>query len=176
MLILIFQKICWNKSKYEFSLTVLGIDPGLTITGYGIVRREGNKIFCIKHGIIKTKPKEPLAKRIEHIGDSIEEIITENNIDFAVCESLFFGKNVKSIILMAHARGMIFGIISKRNIPVFEFSPREIKRSLTGNGNAAKEQVKYMVCNLLSISDIKYLDETDALAAAISYCYKKDLK
>jgi len=154
-------------------LIVLGIDPGLTITGYGIVQSDGDKIFCIKHGIIKTKPKETLAQRLKYIGDSIEEIVSENNIDFAVCESLFLGKNVKSIILMAHARGIIFGMISKRDIPVYEFSPREIKRSLTGNGNAAKEQVKYMVCNLLSINDIKYLDETDALAAAISYCNKR---
>lgn len=157
-------------------MIVLGIDPGLTITGYGMIRRERDNIICLKHGIIKTNPKETLAERLKYIGDSIEEILLKNKIEIAVCESLFFGKNAKSIILMAHARGMIFGMISKGNIPVFELTPREIKRSLTGNGNAAKEQVKYMVCNLLNIEDLKYLDESDALAAAISYSYKKEFK
>lgn len=149
-------------------MIILGIDPGSHVCGYGILQLENNRIVAAGCDVIKINPTLKLAERLAVIYSEIDQIIDEYKPDIAAVETIFYGKNIKSAFTLGHARGAILLVLAQRKIKIVEYSPREVKKSVVGNGNASKEQVEYMVKKILKI-DIKpeTQDATDALANAL---------
>jgi len=149
-------------------LRILGIDPGSQNCGYGILEIEKRKIIAAGCDVIKMKPSLPLAERLVTVYTEIKKIIEEYKPDLAAVETIFYGKNIKSAFSLGHVRGVILLILAENKIKITEFSPREVKKSVVGNGNASKEQVKFMVEKFLGIEiNKKTQDATDALANAL---------
>jgi crossover junction endodeoxyribonuclease RuvC len=150
-------------------LRVLGIDPGLATTGYGIVDGSGSRLEPVEYGVIRSGKGE-LAERISVIHRQVLEIIIEFSPDAVSIEQVFKGPNVQSLIKLAHARSVAMLAAGLQQIPVFEYTPRQIKKALTGRGGAEKEQVAQMVGRLLRLGEApKPLDASDALAIAICH-------
>lgn len=149
-------------------MIIIGIDPGSHVCGYGILQLENNRIVAAGCDVIKVNPNLDLAERLAIIYSEIDQIIDEYKPDIAAVETIFYGKNIKSAFTLGHARGAILLALAQRKIKIVEYSPREVKKSVVGNGNASKEQVEYMVKKILKI-DIKpeTQDATDALANAL---------
>jgi crossover junction endodeoxyribonuclease RuvC len=147
---------------------ILGIDPGLAGTGWGVLENRNGKILYIDHGTIITKADRPRAERLFFIMHSIRLIIEKYKPGEAAIEKLFFGKNVSSAIPVAEARGVISAVIAERGIPLRELTPNAIKKGVTGFAGADKEQVQEMVKIILSLAEApKPNHAADALAAAI---------
>tara|TARA_B110000116_G_C16766143_1_gene550918 strand:+ start:679 stop:1152 length:474 start_codon:yes stop_codon:yes gene_type:complete len=156
-------------------LRILGIDPGLACTGFGVVEVIDNQMKFIDYGAVKTKPKESLNVRLNTIFQDLRFIIDQFKPSVMSVEQIFYGKNVKSALLLGHARGVPLLLSAEFKLTLYEFSPRRIKQSLTGNGNASKEQVQFMVQKLLSMKELPNpMDASDALAAAI--CYNQNFR
>ena len=154
-------------------MRIIGIDPGLLCTGFGILDISGNEFSVVDYGVVKTNSKDPLNIRLKTIYEDLEYIINRYKPSVMSIEQIFYGKNVKAALLLGHARGIPMLLSANNGLPLFEFSARKIKQSLTGNGNATKEQVQFMVKNLLSMDKIpEPIDASDALAIAI--CYKQN--
>ncbi len=152
---------------------ILGIDPGLNITGYGIIDIQTNKPKLIKYGHIRTKSKESLSHRLHIIFESLDSIISEYKPDRVAIEDIFYAENVKTAIVMGHARGAAIVAATKNNSSVGEFTAREVKMSVVGNGAASKSQVNYMVGNILRVKEkITPEDASDALAVALCQMHR----
>jgi crossover junction endodeoxyribonuclease RuvC len=150
----------------------MGIDPGTAATGYGVICVSGNALSCVDYGVIVTDTSEPLHRRLLRIYDGIGAKIGEHLPERVSVEEAFYGKNVHTTLVLGHARGVAMLAAAQRGCGVFEYSPREIKKSVTGNGNAEKEQVKYMIKKLLGLPDDKTRqDAYDALAVAMCDFY-----
>ena len=157
-------------------MNILGIDPGLGTTGYGIISIINNEMVLVDFGTIKTSPKASLSKRLKIIFDYISELIIKYKPSIFSIEEIFYSNNVKSSLLLGHARGVAIAAAATNDIIVYEYSAKKIKQSLTGNGNAHKEQVKFMVKNLLKLQEApKSNDASDALAIAICYILQNKL-
>jgi len=151
-------------------LTVLGIDPGLNHTGYGIISQLNNRFIYKGCGTISTSPKVSFSKRLNKIFEDLKEIIKLYHPDLMAIEETIYAQNVKTALKLGHARGAALLAGASFNLDVFAYSPKKIKSSVTGNGSANKEQVKYMVSNLLSLKkEITSFDTSDALATAITH-------
>ena len=152
-------------------MRVLGIDPGLGNTGYGILDADNFKL--IEAGVIKTPARTPIQSRVEKIFDEISEIIEEHRPDVLVLEKIYSHyKHPTTAILMGHARAMACLVCGKFNIKLVNYPSTRIKKAVTGNGHASKNQVQRMVQNLLKLKAApEPVDVSDALAMAISYCY-----
>ena len=151
-------------------LLILGIDPGSQYTGYGLVRRDGSKIRALDSGRIRLPRKCDLPTRLAKLSRDLDELLDQHQPDAVALESLFHGVNSRSLIVLAQTRGAILARIAAiRDVPVVEYTPAEIKQTVTGNGRADKKQIVRMVKILLSLrgADIPS-DEADALAAAIT--------
>ncbi|MFA6027398.1 MAG: crossover junction endodeoxyribonuclease RuvC [Patescibacteria group bacterium] len=149
--------------------TVLGIDPGLATTGFAVIKKDGNCIQPINYGIISTKAGEDFASRLEKIYKELNKIIKKYKPEAAACEELFFCKNVKTALAVGQARGVILLAIKHHKLPLLEFTPLQVKQSLTGYGQADKKQIQYMVSLLLNMKKpVKQDDTADALAIALS--------
>ena len=156
-------------------MIILGIDPGLIKTGYGLIQTENNNYKILDFGIISPNSKEKLSERLHTIYVDISLIIDKFNPNILSIEEVFFGKNVKSALLLGHARGVAMLCASKNNIPVFEYSARKIKQSNTGNGNAHKSQVQYMIMQQFNMKEFNCpTDASDALA--IGLCHLNQIK
>ena len=156
-------------------MKILGIDPGLSCTGFGIIEILNNKIELVDYGVIKTDSKHKLNLRLNTIFHDIKHVISEYSPVVMSVEQIFYGKNVKSALLLGHARGIPLLLSAEFNLIFYEFSARRIKQSLTGNGNASKEQVQFMVQKLLNMEKPPTpMDASDALAAAI--CYNQNFR
>tara|TARA_Y100001970_G_C14190239_1_gene834913 strand:- start:1106 stop:1579 length:474 start_codon:yes stop_codon:yes gene_type:complete len=156
-------------------LKIIGIDPGLVCTGFGVIDSSGNNLKVIDFGIIKADPKDSLSQRLKTIYDDVKEIVEMYKPSVMSIEEVFYGKNVKSALLLGHARAVPMVVSANYNMPLYEFSSRKIKQSITGNGNATKEQVQFMVKNILLMDSLPQpLDASDALAIAI--CYNRNFK
>ena len=143
--------------------------------GFGVIRITDEDPFLIDFGIISTPPDQPLEKRLKTIYLDLTTVIKEYQPKVMSVEGSFFGKNVRSMMMLGHARGMALLCAAQAGIPVFEYSPRKIKQSVTGNGNATKEQVKYMVKLILGLKEKKIPnDASDALAIAL--CHTKQFR
>jgi crossover junction endodeoxyribonuclease RuvC len=155
-------------------LKILGIDPGLNVTGYGFVRiAEGNVPQLFVYGCVRSSAKKSLAERLYKIHREVKALILEHDPDVMAMESIFYAKNVKTAITMGHVRGAVMVAAMEQNIPVVEYSPREIKLAVTGNGAASKDQVNFMVQKILRFSEpIEPADASDALAAAICHWHR----
>ncbi|MBC8526305.1 MAG: crossover junction endodeoxyribonuclease RuvC [Candidatus Cloacimonetes bacterium] len=158
--------------------TILGIDPGTTATGYAFLSTdtsEKNVLIPIEYGVIKVNPRLALQQRVSEIYNRIKDLIQKFKPDEASIETIFHAKNIKSILSMGDARGVIMLALAQENIPVFEYSPREIKKAVVGNGNASKKQVQYMVKAILNLKEVpSSYDVTDALAIAICHFNKRE--
>jgi crossover junction endodeoxyribonuclease RuvC len=153
---------------------ILGIDPGTTIMGYGLVHVKGKQLVLVNFGVIHLHKLDNQPDKLKRIYDRISEIITEYKPDEMAIEAPFFGKNVQSMLKLGRAQGVAIAACLNHNIPFEEYSPRRIKQAITGSGNASKEQVAAMLQKLLNFPDMpKYLDATDGLAVAVCHQFSK---
>jgi len=153
-------------------LKILGIDPGSNTTGFGVIEAHKLKFNYIASGCIKTKGD--LTDKITIIFKGVSQIITEHKPDIVVIERAFMRPdrpNPDAAIKLGHARGAIISAAGAREIPMVEYSPNQIKKTVTGQGHASKEQVSFMVCQLLKLSKAPQSDAADALAGAICHGY-----
>lgn len=149
---------------------ILGVDPGLANTGWGIVAQSGSKLSCVAYGCISTPQEQDLASRLMKIHDQIEAVIERFQPSCAGIETVWFGQNITAAFATGQARGAAMVAFARGNLHVGEFSPRQIKLAVVGTGTAQKDQVQYMVQNLLSLEKTPKPDHAaDALAAAICY-------
>ncbi len=150
--------------------TVIGIDPGLASTGWGVVRFDGSRFSHAGHGVIVTDPDTPLSDRLLKIHTEIRKVLTRFKPAEAGVEDLFFSKNVSSAMLVAQARGVVLMSLGQRDIPVGCYSPQQVKQAVIGRGRADKEQVQRLVSVVLGLSEIPAPDHAaDALAIAICH-------
>ncbi len=152
---------------------ILGIDPGTCTTGYGVIRVTGTTPCLVTIGLIDVSKFDNHYLKLKHIFDRTLGIIEEYHPDELAIEAPFFGKNVQSMLKLGRAQGAAIAAALSRSIPIFEYAPRKIKMSITGQGAASKEQVAAMLMNILKFNatDIK-LDATDGLAAALCHFYQ----
>jgi crossover junction endodeoxyribonuclease RuvC len=155
---------------------ILGIDPGTNIMGYGLILVKGKKIELITLDVIKLSHLDTQALKLKQIFETVLAIIDKYNPDELAIEAPFFGKNVQSMLKLGRAQGVAMAAALYRDIPIFEYSPRKIKQSVTGKGNASKEQVAAMISNLLVMKGPAMpLDATDAIAAALCHYFQGGL-
>lgn len=152
---------------------ILGIDPGTSITGYGVIKAVGTTPELITIGSIDLSKFDDHYLKLKHIFERTLGIIDEYNPDELAIEAPFYGKNVQSMLKLGRAQGAAIAAALSRSLPIFEYAPRKIKMSITGQGAASKEQVASMLMHILkfSLSEIK-LDATDGLAAALCHFYQ----
>jgi len=156
-------------------MRILGIDPGLTRTGFGIIDINDDVLKFVDCGVVKPNNKDRLEKRLLTIFTDMSEIINQYNPTVVSIEEVFYGKNVKSALLLGQARGAAMLSAASKKVNIFEYSAKKIKQSVTGNGNANKDQVKFMVASILNIKNLDIpLDASDALAIAL--CHSQQLK
>jgi len=149
---------------------ILGMDPGTNLMGYGIIQHKDNKTRLIQYGVIHLKQYETHELKLKKIFDRVLGILDEFNPDEVAIEAPFYGKNVQSMLKLGRAQGVAMAAVLYRNIPIKEYAPKKVKQSVTGNGNASKEQVAKMLQNLLQFKDLpKMFDATDALAVALCH-------
>jgi crossover junction endodeoxyribonuclease RuvC len=154
-------------------MIILGIDPGTTVTGYGIVKYENNVLTRITSGIINLASTKSIPVRLKVIHKEINKIIKLYKPNEFAIETAFYGKNVQSAMKIGYARGVAILSAVLNNIPTSEYSPREVKKSVVGRGAATKEQVGFMVKSLLILDEKKMKsDETDALAIALCHAFR----
>jgi crossover junction endodeoxyribonuclease RuvC len=155
---------------------ILGIDPGTTVMGYGIIHVQGKKLVMLNFGIIQLSKLPTHPDKLKRIFDRVDGLIQEYKPDEMAIEAPFFGKNVQSMLKLGRAQGVAIAAALKNNIPFEEYSPRRIKQSVTGNGNASKEQLAAMLQTLLKFEDMpKYLDATDGLGVAVCHHFSKGI-
>ena len=153
---------------------ILGIDPGTQVMGYGLIEVTGSKVQLLQYGVIHLKSYSNHAIKLKKIFDRVTQLITEYLPDEMAIEAPFYGTNVQSMLKLGRAQGVAIAAALSRDIPYVEYAPKKIKQSITGNGNASKEQVASMLIQLLKIQEApKLLDATDALAVALCHHYQK---
>jgi crossover junction endodeoxyribonuclease RuvC len=151
-------------------MRILGIDPGTARVGYGIIDLDADTYKVIDCGCITTKANTPLEHRLSEIADDIESLILAHSPDVAAVEELFFSKNAKTAISVAHARGVIMEKIQRHNIPLYSYNPMVIKKALCNDGKAKKPQMQRITQLLLQLSELPTPDDTaDALAIALCH-------
>jgi len=154
-------------------MIILGVDPGTIFTGFGIINYEKNSFTHVKNGLIKLPSTKTIAQKLELIYDGLDKVIKTYKPDEFSIETAFYGKNVQSAMKIGYARGVSILAAVHNKIPTSEYSPREIKKSIVGNGAASKEQVNYMIKTILNIKDAKMrFDESDALAIALCHAFR----
>jgi crossover junction endodeoxyribonuclease RuvC len=152
---------------------ILGIDPGTIVMGYGLLHIQNKILKPIGIGVIKLDKYDDHGLRLKKIFDRMIGIIEEFKPDELAIEAPFFGKNVQSMLKLGRAQGVAIAAALSKNVPITEYSPKKIKMSITGNGNASKEQVAAMLQQILGLSaEQEYLDATDALGAALCHYYQ----
>ena len=151
-------------------MIILGVDPGLIKTGWGIIKKINNSISYISSGTIKTKTDIPIGERLKNINYELDKIIKEYCPNEFAIEITFVNDNAVSSLKLGQARGVAILTAALNNLEVFEYSPNQIKKTVTGVGKARKEQVGMMVKCLLPAVNLKTEDEADALAIAICHC------
>ncbi len=155
---------------------ILGIDPGTTIMGFGIIKVTGNKMTLVLMGDLQLNKFDDHFVRLKKIFDRTVSLIDEFHPDELAVEAPFFGKNVQSMLKLGRAQGTAIAAALSREIPIFEYEPRKIKQSITGSGSASKEQVAAMLANLLNFKEIpKNLDATDGVAAAVCHFFQNKI-
>jgi len=150
---------------------ILGIDPGIADTGWGVIEKQGQKIIMLDCGSIKTPAKTEFILRLKTLHQELSGIIKKYKPDAVSVEELFFCKNVKTALVVGQARGVVLMTIAQNNLPIFEFTPLQVKQALTSYGKADKKQVGAMVKVMLNLKTVPKPDDVaDALAIAITCC------
>ena len=162
-----------KSTKIEHERVILGIDPGTSMMGYGLIRVVNNKMELIDMGTINLSKLNNHAQKLKKIFEDTLDLIDKHHPDELAIEAPFFGKNVQSMLKLGRAQGVAIAAAVYRDIPMVEYSPRKIKQSITGTGTGSKEQVALMLQSLLKIKELpKHLDATDGLAAAVCHFFQ----
>ncbi len=156
-------------------MIILGIDPGSRYCGYGLIEIQNNRIQAAGCDVIKIKESLSLPQKLTVLYKGISDVIKEYKPDMAAVETIFYGKNIKSAFTLGHARGVILLALANSEITINEYSPREVKKSVVGNGNASKEQVQYMIGKILKLEK-KNISQDAADALAVALCLFNKLK
>jgi crossover junction endodeoxyribonuclease RuvC len=147
----------------------LGIDPGTLHLGWGLVHREGNRLRHVAHGVVHLRAGQELAPRLVTICDELSAIVGEHRPDVGSVESLFFSKDPQAAAKLGHARGVVLLCLARAQVPIFEYAPARVKRTVVGSGQAGKRQVALMVRAVLGLAEAPPSDAADALAVAITH-------
>ncbi|HVF37653.1 MAG TPA: crossover junction endodeoxyribonuclease RuvC [Sphingomicrobium sp.] len=150
---------------------ILGLDPGLGTTGWGLIRADGNRLSHIANGQLKTDAAEALPKRLSHLATQLEALLADRSPDAAAVEEVFVNKNPQSTLKLGQARGVVLMIAARAGLDVGEYAARLVKKAVVGNGNADKAQVHFMIQRLLPGAPIAGPDAADALAVAITHAH-----
>ncbi len=151
-------------------MIVLGIDPGLANTGYGVVAREGARLIALDGGVIETRAGVAVERRLAQIAIRIRELLDEHECEAMALEQLYFGQNVRTAFAVGQARGVTMLAAGERGIPCSSYTPQQVKSAVCGSGRAAKDQVARMVQTLLSLPQLTRSDHAaDALAVAVCH-------
>ncbi|GAB3990299.1 crossover junction endodeoxyribonuclease RuvC [Spirosoma daeguense] len=162
-------------SEQQPEKIILGVDPGTQIAGYGVISVKAGVMRMMQYGVVELNKYTTYQLKLQKLYDTILRLIDECHPDEMSIEDPFFGKNVQAMLKLGRAQGVVMAAALSRNIPIVEYAPRRIKQSVTGNGNASKEQVSQMVSHLLREElDPKYFDATDALAIAICHHFHEN--
>jgi len=152
------------------SKIILGIDPGTVIMGYGIIAVTGQQIRMLEMDVIKLNGKKDMFERLGIINDVIHDLIVRYQPHEMAIEAPFFGKNIQSMLKLGRAQGVAIAVAISGKLPVAEYSPKKVKQSITGNGNATKEQIWKMLSSIMTLPQtISYFDASDALAVAVCH-------
>jgi crossover junction endodeoxyribonuclease RuvC len=158
-------------------MIIMGIDPGLSFTGYGVVEKEAGRLRSLGFGGITTSPRNSMSSRLAKIYNEVRELMENYGPDLLVLEQLFFNTNVRSAMVVGQARGGILLAAEHNGVAVEEYTPLQVKQALVGHGRADKDQVKYMVRTILCIEEeIKSSHASDALALAICHANHEKLR
>ncbi|MDF3078174.1 MAG: ruvC [Sphingobacteriaceae bacterium] len=153
---------------------ILGIDPGTAIMGYGLVKEVKSKLELISLGVVKLDHLDDHPLKLQRIFEKTVALIDQYNPDCLAIEAPFYGKNIQVMLKLGRAQGVAMAAALSRNMPIFEYAPRKIKQSITGNGNAGKEQVAAMLQNLMKFNETpEFLDATDGLAVAVCHSFQR---
>ncbi|TDI76555.1 MAG: crossover junction endodeoxyribonuclease RuvC [Bacteroidetes bacterium] len=157
-------------------MIILGIDPGSLVTGFGVIETEGNKEKLLAQGIIRLNPTDSHQNRLRRIYQEIAALIQLHLPDTCAIEMPIYGKNAQSMLKLGRAQAAAMLASLNHQVPVTEYTPKEVKKAVTGNGNASKEQVRYMICSILSIAETETvgLDASDALAVGLCHLHRCD--
>ncbi|HEX4799749.1 MAG TPA: crossover junction endodeoxyribonuclease RuvC [Sphingomicrobium sp.] len=150
---------------------ILGLDPGLGTTGWGLIRAEGNRLSHVANGQLKTDSSAPLPSRLAHLADQLDALLRDYHPDTAAVEEVFVNKNPQSTLKLGQARGVVIMVAARAGIDVGEYAARLVKKAVVGFGNAEKAQVHAMVARLLPGAKIAGPDAADALAVAITHAH-----
>lgn len=155
---------------------VLGIDPGTAVTGFGVVAVNGRTTTLVECGVIRTEARDPLPQRLAEVYEGIRELIARHRPDTLAIEDVFYAKNVRTTVVLGHARGVILLAAQQAALTIHEYPPSEIKKAITGRGGASKEQVQFMVAKLLKLKHAPQpADAADGVAAALCACLSASL-
>ncbi|MCU0429216.1 MAG: crossover junction endodeoxyribonuclease RuvC [Cytophagaceae bacterium] len=155
---------------------LLGVDPGTTVMGYGIIAVEKKKLILVQYGVIHLSKYSSHALKLSKIYERMVQLIDEFHPDEMAIEAPFYGKNIQSMLKLGRAQGVAIAAAISRQVPIVEYAPKKVKQAVTGNGNASKEQVAAMLQRLLGFSDERQnrlLDATDALGVALCHYLNK---
>ncbi|MFZ0544655.1 MAG: crossover junction endodeoxyribonuclease RuvC [Candidatus Promineifilaceae bacterium] len=152
-------------------MRILGLDPGTATVGYGLIEIEDGRPLVVTYGAISTSPEDgDTAHRLQMVYESLNELIEQYKPDMAAVEELFFGRNITTAIRVGQARGVLLLALANAGIPVAEYSPPKIKEAVSGYGKASKQQVQFMVQNMLDLDEIPRPDDAaDGLAVALTH-------
>ena len=154
---------------------ILGIDPGTNIMGYGIIHVKGKKMELVQMGVLHLSKLSSHELKLKKIFERTLQLVDEYKPNEFSVEAPFFGKNVQSMLKLGRAQGVAMSAALYRNVPIFEYAPKKIKMSITGNGNASKKQVAAMLQSILNIDKMpKHLDASDGLAAAVCHFFQRN--
>lgn len=162
------------RTLYAYTMTahiILGIDPGLNKTGWGVITSAGSRISCLGSGTIKTKPKTPDAERLNHIHTELLKVITQFQPTQVAVEEVFVNTNARSSLKLGQARGIALLVGAEKTLPVAEYTALQVKKSVVGYGRAEKEQIGHMIKLLLPTAKPDSEDAADALAVAITHAH-----
>ncbi len=152
---------------------VLGIDTSLRSTGVGVLDGAGSRLVPVYYGTVKNPAGRPLSACLLHLQDEIEKLIRAHEPQAVAIEGIFYAKNVKTMLILSHARGTIIAQCARMGLPVYEYEPRRVKLAVVGTGGAQKDQVQKMVKTLLNLPEIPQNDAADALALAITHLHSR---
>ncbi len=158
-------------------MIVLGIDPGTAQTGYGVVGGDSAmRVHLVECGVIRTRARERLSSRLREIHDGVSELIARHRPDVMAVENVFYAKNVRTTVVLGHARGVILLAGEEAAIEICEFAPAEVKKAVVGTGIATKEQVQFMLTRLLRLKAVPHpSDAADGVAAALALAMRSHL-
>jgi crossover junction endodeoxyribonuclease RuvC len=163
---------------HKSSKIILGIDPGTVVMGYGLIAINGNSVKLIEMSILKLGGKKDIYERLQLIHAKVCRLIQQHQPDVFAIEAPFFGKNVQSMLKLGRAQGVAIAAAMQAGLPVTEYSPKKVKQSVTGNGNADKHQVWKMLQRIFDLTDrdIRYMDASDAVAVALCHHYQSQFE